>query len=248
MKLILFLFAFFQALFGLSPNDAKTSAIRWPFNRPTGTFERDALQRGFQVYKEVCAACHSLNHVRYRNLKALGFSEAQVKVIAAESTIEDGPNDQGEMATRPRRPNDPFKDPYPNEQAARAANGGSYPVDLSLITKARANGPNYLYNLLTGYTVAPKDLQIFAGKYYNPHFPGKQISMPPPLTPGLVSYGDGTKATVEQMAQDVVSFLVWAGEPELETRHAMGIKVLIFLMVWVMLLYFAYRSIWGKLK
>jgi ubiquinol-cytochrome c reductase cytochrome c1 subunit len=253
MSRILFLLLILGSLAWAEIASAEEDAVpppskSWTFNSPQGNFDRASLQRGFQVYKEVCAACHSLNHVRYRNLKALGFSEDQVKAIAAENTIMDGPNDEGQMVERPRRPNDFFYDPYPNEQAARAANGGGYPVDLSLITKARADGPNYLYALLTNYQNAPKNVTLFAGKYYNPHFPGQQIAMPPPLTPGLVSYSDGTQATVEQMAQDVVNFLAWAAEPELETRHAMGIKVSLFLLVWAALLYFAYRTIWGKLK
>jgi ubiquinol-cytochrome c reductase cytochrome c1 subunit len=248
MKLLLFLFVFIKSILGIDSNAIKAPSLHWSFNSPTGTFDRASLQRGFQVYKEVCAVCHSLNHVRYRNLKALGFSEDQVKAIAGGYTIMDGPNDQGQMVERPRLPNDTFNDPYPNEQAARAANGGAYPIDLSLVTKARANGPNYVHALLTGYAEAPKNVKLFSGKYYNPYFPDEQISMPPPLTPGLVSYGDGTQATVEQMSQDVVTFLVWVAEPELEARHAMGIKVIIFLLVWVALLYFAYRSIWCKFK
>lgn len=248
MKLILFIFAFLKSLTWNLPNVEEHKSIHWSFNSPTGTFDQASLQRGFQVYKEVCAACHALNHVRYRNLKALGFTPDQIKALAAEHTIADGPNDQGQMTERPRRPNDFLYDPYPNEQAARAANGGSYPVDLSLITKARNNGPNYVYNLLTNYQNAPKHIALIPGKYYNPHFPGEQIAMPPPLTPGLVAYSDGTPATVEQMAKDVVTFLVWASEPELEARHALGIKATIFLLAWVTLLYFAYRAIWAKLK
>ena len=248
MKVLLFISAFFKSLFGEGPETMPIPSLNWSFSSPTGTYDRESLQRGFQVYKEVCAACHSLNHVRYRNLKALGFSEAQVKAIAAGYTIADSPNDQGQMVERPRRPNDFFNDPYPNEQAARSANGGAYPVDLSLITKARAQGANYVYALLTGYATPPQTINLFAGKHYNPYFPGQQIAMPPPLTPGLVSYGDGTEATVEQMAKDVVHFLAWAAEPELETRHTIGIKVLIFLLVWIALLYFVYRNIWGKIK
>jgi ubiquinol-cytochrome c reductase cytochrome c1 subunit len=248
MNRMLFLFLILSPLAWAEENISPPPEKSWSFNSPTGTYDRASLQRGFQVYKEVCAACHSLNHVRYRNLKALGFSEDQVKAIAAGHTITDSPNDQGQMVERPRRPNDFFNDPYPNEQAARAANGGAYPVDLSLITKARAHGPNYIYALLTGYQKPPQTVTLFADKYYNPYFPGQQISMSPPLTPGLVSYGDGTQATVEQMAKDVVSFLAWAAEPELETRHTMGIKVLIFLLVWVALLYFVYRNIWSRIK
>jgi ubiquinol-cytochrome c reductase cytochrome c1 subunit len=248
MKILLFISAFFKSLFGEGPEAIPIPSINWSFNSPVGNYDRASLQRGFQVYKEVCAACHSLNHVRYRNLKTLGFSEAQIKAIAAGYTITDSPNDQGQMVERPRRPNDFFNAPYPNEQAARAANGGAYPVDLSLITKARTHGPNYVYALLTGYADTPQTVTLFAGKYYNAYFPGQQIAMPPPLTPGIVSYGDGTKATVAQMSKDVVTFLTWAAEPELETRHTMGIKVLIFLLVWIVLLYFVYRNIWGRIR
>ena len=248
MKALVLFIMLAHTVLGADAKVPKTPAVQWSFNSAMGTFDRASLQRGFQVYKEVCAACHSLNYVRYRHLKALGFSEAQVKAIAAQYTIMDTPNDQGVIQERSRRPNDPFNNPYPNEQAARAANGGAYPLDLSLITKARANGPTYIYNLLTGYKNAPANVKVLRGLYYNPHFPGEQIAMPPPLTPELVSYGDGTKATVEQMARDVVTFLAWAGEPELEVRHAMGVKVFLFFLVWIILLCFVYRSIWGRLK
>ena len=220
----------------------------WSFNTPLGTFDRAELQRGFQVYKDVCAACHSLSRLRFRELKALGFKESHIKTIASEYQVTDGPNEEGESYERAALPSDSFPAPYPNEQAARTANGGAYPLDLSLITKAREGGADYLYALLTGYETCPKTLQLFEGKHYNPYFPGNQISMPPPLSEGLVTYTDGTPATVRQMARDVTAFLAWVSEPELEARHAMGIKVLVFLFVLSLLLYAVYRNVWRRVS
>lgn len=218
----------------------------WSFATPLGTFDRAELQRGFQVYKEVCAACHSVNQLRFRELGALGFGEKQVKALAAEYQVQDGPNEEGEMFERPGRPGDAMPGPYPNEQAARAANDGAYPVDLSLVVKAREHGADYLYALLTGYETCPKDVTLFEGKNYNPYFQGGQISMAPPLTEGIVTYGDGTPATVPQMARDVTAFLAWVAEPELEQRREMGVKVLIFLLILSVLLYGVYKAVWRR--
>lgn len=221
---------------------------KWPFEGAFGKFDRQSIQRGYQVYKEVCAACHSLNRVYYRNLLDIGFSEAEVKAIAAEYTVIDGPDEAGDMFERPAKPSDKYVPPYPNENAARASNGGAYPVDLSLIVKARPNGANYVYSLLNGYEEAPSTMKIPAGMYYNRYFSGHQIAMPNPLSNDLVEYMDGTKASVAQMSSDVVNFLQWAAEPEMEHRNQMGIKVLIFLMVMTLLFYIAKKRIWSDVE
>lgn len=220
------------------------AAQSWSFNGPFGTFDRAELQRGYQVYKEVCAACHAMKYVAFRNLRNIGFSEAEVKALAATFQITDGPNDSGEMFQRPGLPSDKFPSPFPNEKAARAANGGAYPPDLSLMAKARAGGPDYLYALLTGYKDAPADFKVGEGLNYNEAFPGHQIAMPKPLNDDQVTYADGTKASVEQMARDVSAFLMWAAEPKLEERKRMGFKVMVFLIVLTGLFFAAKKRIW----
>lgn len=216
----------------------------WSFDGPFGTFDRGELQRGYQVYKEVCAACHAMKYVAFRNLRDIGFSEAEVKALAATFEVTDGPNDSGEMFQRPGLPYDRFPSPFANEKAARAANGGAYPPDLSLIAKARANGPNYLYALLTGYKPAPAGFELAEGMNYNEYFPGHQIAMPQPLNDDQVTYADGTKATVSQMARDVTTFMMWAAEPKLEERKRMGLKVMIFLVIMTGLFFAAKKRIW----
>jgi len=218
----------------------------WSFTGITGKFDRASIQRGFQIYKEVCAACHSLNRVYYRNLEEVGFSAGEVKTIARQYQVTDGPDDYGEMYKKPAEPFNAFVAPFPNEQAARAANGGAYPVDLSLIIKARPNGADYLYALLLGYEEAPAGMKLQPGMSYNKYFPGNQIAMPKPLFDNQVEYIDGTAATTEQMSRDVVNFLQWASEPEMEKRNKMGIKVIIFLIILSTLFYFTKRSIWSK--
>ncbi|MFN3460658.1 MAG: cytochrome c1 [Oceanibaculum sp.] len=220
----------------------------WSFSGLFGTFDRAAAQRGFQVYKEVCATCHGAYHLSYRNLADLGFSEAEVKAIAAEDTVIDGPNDEGEMFERPAEPSDKFKRPFPNENAARFANGGAYPPDLSLIVKARPGGADYLYALLTGYQEAPADVEMMEGMNYNAYFPGHQIAMAQPLYPDSVTYADGTTASVEQMSRDLTTFLAWAAEPEMERRKQMGISVMLFLIVLTGLAYGSMRKIWADVK
>lgn len=222
--------------------------LRWQFDGYHGTVDRQSAQRGFQVYREVCAACHSLRLVSYRNLASLGYSEAQVKTIAAEAMVIDGPNDDGDMFERPGRPSDRFPSPFPNEQAARASNGGSFPADLSLIVKARPDGANYLYSLLTGYDVPPEDAAVGPGMHYNPYFPGKQIAMPPPLSQDLVEYTDGTEASVDQMSRDLVNFLQWTAEPEMEERKRMGLKVLAYMLIFTILFYFAKKRVWRDVE
>jgi ubiquinol-cytochrome c reductase cytochrome c1 subunit len=220
----------------------------WSFEGMMGTFDRSQLQRGFQVYREVCAACHGLKRVYYRNLAALGYSEAQIKAVAAEYTVIDGPDDEGEMFDRPGRPSDNFVSPYPNVNAARAVNNGTYPYDLSLITKARAGGADYITALLTGYNEPPADVEVMAGMHWNDYYSGHQIAMAKPLSDGQLSYADGTEATTEQMAKDVSAFLTWAAEPSLEVRKRMGIKVLIFLSIFAFILYLVKRKIWADVK
>jgi ubiquinol-cytochrome c reductase cytochrome c1 subunit len=221
----------------------------WSFEGVFGGYDRAALQRGFQVYQKVCAACHPVTHLAFRDLEELGYSEDQIKGIAAQYQVTDGPNDQGQMFQRQARPSDPIPGPFPNEQAARAANNGALPPDLSLITKAREHGANYVDALLTGFKDAPKDVKVADGMYYNEYFPGHQIKMPPPLTEDsqLVIYADGTKATVAQMSHDVVTFLSWAAEPNLEERHRTGFKVILFLVITAGVFYAAKRKIWAAL-
>lgn len=223
----------------------KPPARDWSFDGMFGTFDRGAAQRGFQVYQEVCAACHSLKLVAYRNLSGIGLSEDQIKAIAAEVEVTDGPNDEGEMFQRPARPSDRFVKPFANDNAARAANNGALPPDLSLMVKARKGGADYLHALLTGYKEEPPaGIKLSEGMNYNLYFPGNQIAMAPPVADDAVEYADGTKATADQIATDVATFLAWAAEPELEERKRLGIKVLLFLIVLTGMLYAVKRQVW----
>jgi ubiquinol-cytochrome c reductase cytochrome c1 subunit len=219
----------------------------WSFEGPFGTFDRAAAQRGLQVYEEVCSNCHALSLLAYRNLAGLGYSADQIKAIAAQKEVTDGPNESGDMFERPARPSDHFVSPFANEEAAKAANGGALPPDLSLIVKARAGGPDYIYALLTGFKEEPPaGFTLLEGSYYNEYFPGHQIAMPPPLSEGLVQFADGTPASVDQMAHDVTVFLSWAANPKLEDRKQTGIKVILFLLVLTALLYAYKRRVWAK--
>jgi cytochrome c1 len=247
---------------------------KWSFAGLFGRFDQAELQRGFQVYREVCSACHGLKRINFRNLAEPGgpmFSADGVKGLAESYRIEDGPNDQGKMFQRPGRPSDAFPSPYKNEQEARATQNGAYPPDLSLITKARTAGENtsvfatigsmlrdipngyqeagsdYVYALLTGYTNPPADLTLAPGMTYNRAFPGHQIAMIPPLQPGQIKYEDGTQGTVEQYAKDVTAFLSWAGDPKLEERKRMGFIVVIYLLITAVLVYLAKKRMWAKL-
>lgn len=223
--------------------------VNWSFTGLLGTFKRDQLQRGFEVYRKVCATCHGLKRIAYRHLSDLGFSEAEIKALAAEREYQDGPNDQGEMFTRKGKPTDYMISPYANDKAARATNNGSLPPDLSLITKARKDGVNYIYSLLTGYVKPPKDFVVQEGLHYNPYFPTLQLAMTNPLTSdGLVTYNDGKIATVDQMAQDVTAFLSWAAEPESEKRRQMGVKVIFYLAIMTALFYASMRKVWKDVK
>lgn len=223
--------------------------MKWEFDGIFGRFDQASIQRGYQVYKEVCSACHSLKLMSYRNLQDIGFSEAEVKQIAAEYLVNDGPNDDGDMFERPALPSDKFVGPYANEQAARSANGGAYPPDLSLIIKARHDGANYVYSLLTGYKDAPDGFELAEGKNYNPYFEGRQISMPSPINDdGQVEYKDGTVASKEQMIIDVVNFLQYAAEPETQHRKKMGVRTMIFLSILFILMLLAKKAIWKNVK
>jgi ubiquinol-cytochrome c reductase cytochrome c1 subunit len=221
------------------------------FEGPFGHFDRQQLQRGFQVYKEVCAGCHGLNYVAFRNLQDLGYSEAEVRAIADQWAIQvPSINPQtGEPATRKALPSDTFPSPYPNDIAARAANNNAVPPDLSLLVKAREDGANYVYSLLTGYENPPQGVEVPQGLHYNPYFHSIKIAMPKPITAdGQVTYADGTAPTVSQMSRDVTAFLTWAAEPNLEKRHQMGWAVLLFLIAATILSYFAYRNVWADRK
>lgn len=217
----------------------------WSFNGIFGTYDRLSAQRGFQVYKEVCSTCHALSLLSYRNLGELGFSEEEVAAIAAQYVVIAGPDEDGEMFERPAVPSDRFFSPYPNEQAARAANNGAYPTDLSVITKARVGGPDYLYAFLVGFEEAPADTEMMPGMFWNAYFPGHQVAMPNILIDDGVAFADGTGASVAQQAWDVTNFLMWAAEPHLEARKEMGLKVVLFLVVFTGLMYAVKRKIWS---
>jgi len=238
----------------------------WSFAGPFGKFNQGQLQRGLKVYKEVCSNCHSLNLVAFRNLAdpgGPGYSAAQAAAFASDYKIKDGPNDAGDMFERPGRVADYFPAPFPNEQAARASNGGAAPPDLSLMAKARGyergfpqfvfdafsqfqeKGPNYIHAILNGYKEKPAGFSLPEGSYYNVYFPGHSIKMPPPLSDGQVTYDDGSPATVEQYSRDVAAFLMWTAEPHLEARKRLGMQVMLFLIVLAGLLYFTKRKIWA---
>jgi ubiquinol-cytochrome c reductase cytochrome c1 subunit len=221
-------------------------AEEWSFNGIFGTFDRAQLQRGYQVYSEVCHACHAMKFLSFRNLEQIGFTPDQVAQIASEFEVQDGPNDEGDMFMRPAKASDKMPSPFPNEQAARFANNGAYPPDQSLIVEARKGGADYIYALMTGYRdPAPEGFKLNPGMYYNEYFPGHQIAMAPPLSDGRVDYTDGTEATLSQQAKDVTAFLTWIAEPNLEARKRMGVMVLLFLLVLTGMLYALKRQIWS---
>lgn len=237
----------------------------WSFAGPFGTYDKAQLQRGLKIYKEVCSACHSMELVAFRTLEGLGYSEAQVKALAAEYETTDGPNADGEMFTRPALPSDYFPSPFPNKEAAAAANNGAAPPDFSLIAKARGvergfplfvfdiftqyaeGGPDYIHALLTGYEEeAPAGMEIAEGTYYNPYFiAGKSLAMAPPLSDGQVTYDDGSPETVDQYARDVSAFLMWAAEPHLEARKQTGFSVMAFMILFTGLVYLTKRKVWA---
>jgi ubiquinol-cytochrome c reductase cytochrome c1 subunit len=227
---------------------AHPKQMQWSFDGVFGRVDKPAAQRGFQVYKEVCSACHSLKRVSFRQLQDLGFPEAEVKSLAAGYTITDGPNDAGDMFERPGRLSDYLPRPHANDKAAAAANGGALPPDLSLIIKARHDGANYVYSLLTGYGQAvPEHVSVPEGAHYNPYMDGSVIKMAAPLANDSVTYQDETKATLDQQVMDVVNFLQWAAEPEMEARKSMGIKVMLFLGIMTVFFYLVKKRIWSDL-
>tara|TARA_A100001011_G_scaffold347953_1_gene385457 strand:- start:11475 stop:12260 length:786 start_codon:yes stop_codon:yes gene_type:complete len=228
----------------------KPIKVDWSFKGLTGKFDRASLQRGFQVYKEVCASCHSMQYLSYRNLGEPGgpeFSKEEVKAISASVEVQDGPDSQGEMFTRPGKPSDKFVSPYPNMEASIAANGGAYPPDMSVLVKARPGGANYIYSVLMGYEDPPSGFVLDEGVYYNKYMTGNKIKMSKPLLEGIVEYSDGTLASEEQMAKDVTTFLAWAAEPELETRHKTGFKVLVYLILLSILVYLSMKKVWSRI-
>jgi ubiquinol-cytochrome c reductase cytochrome c1 subunit len=220
----------------------------WSFNGPFGTYDRAALQRGFQVYNEVCAACHSMKYMAFRNLAGIGLSPEQIKAIAASKTVPGDLDDDGKPTTRPGLPSDHFPSPFPNDKAARAANSGAVPPDQSLLVSARPDGANYIYALIAeGYKEPPAGTKVPDGLYYNSVFPGFNIHMPPPLTDGSVTYADGTKATVAQETHDVVTFLTYVANPEMEERKHMGVRVAGFLILLTGVTYAAKRKLWANI-
>lgn len=220
----------------------------WSFEGPLGTYDRPSVQRGLQVYEEVCSACHSLKYVHYRDLAGIGYNAAQIKAIASEKTVT-FIDDKGESAERDAKAADQFVSPFPNDGQARVANGGAFPPDLSLIVKARRGGADYIAALLyEGYQEAPADFDLMEGRYYNTFFSAHQIAMPPPLFDDMVEYADGTAATVQQMSVDVTAFLAWAADPSMEERKNLGFNILIFLVVLSFLLYLVKRKIWMRLE
>lgn len=226
------------------------ASVAWPWSHEgmTESYDHAAIRRGFQVYQQVCAACHSLEYIHYRDLVGVCYTEEEAKAMAAEVEVVDGPNDEGEMFDRPGRLSDPLPRPYANEQAARYANGGAYPPDLSLMTNARPNGQNYLFSLLLGYKEPPAGVSVREGLYYNPYFPGGAIAMPRMLADGGVEYDDGTPSNSSQQAKDVTTFLAWAASPEQDERKLMGIKAMTLIAImWTYAIY-QKRLRWSTLK
>jgi len=243
----------------------KPKNLSWSFAGPFGHYDKGELQRGLKVYKEVCSACHSMSLVSFRTLTDLGYSEDQVKAFAAEYEVQDGPNGDGEMFTRTAVASDYFPSPFPNHEAAAAANGGAAPPDFSLIAKARGitrgfptfvfdiftqyqeGGPDYIYSLLTGYEEPPAGVEVAPGTHYNPYFANAAaLAMAPPLSDGQVTYDDGSPETLEQYSKDVSSFLMWAAEPHLEDRKRTGFMVMVFLVIFTVLLYLTKKSIYSR--
>lgn len=258
MRTVLFAAAV-TLLFGFAPltsvqaagGDVEITHKEWTFDGVFGRFDRQQLQRGFQVYREVCSACHGLDYIAFRNLPEIGYSEDQAKVIASDYFIEECCDDQGDIIDRDAILSDYIPNPYPNEQFARASNNGALPPDLSLMTKARADGPDYVYSLMMGYSEdIPADVEadMMPGMYYNVAFEGNQIAMAPQLFDELLEYSDGTPATMSQMSEDVAAFLHWAAEPKLEVRKQTGVRVFLFTLVFTVLAYFLKRRIWADVE
>ena len=212
-----------------------------------GKIDKAAARRGLQVYTEICAGCHGLKHVAYRNLTDLGLSMEQVKAFAAQFEVKALPNDEGEVNMRAALPYDKFVEPYDNDNLAKAMNNGAVPPDLSLIIKARAGGASYFYGLLAGYEEAPDNFDVGNG-YYNKVYPGHVIAMPQPLYGDDVEYVDGTEASLEQEINDLTMFLTWTAQPELDNRKEMGFKTILFLIFMTIILFMSYRKIWKRVK
>jgi len=249
--LVIFALFCFSINHSYSAETTKLLKTDWSFKGLFGKFDRGSLQRGYQVYTEVCASCHSMKYLSYRNLGEKGgpeFSEAEVKAIAASFEVIDGPNADGEMFERSGKPSDKFVMPYDNVKAAQAANGGAYPPDMSVLVKARGGGVDYIYSLLQGYEETPSGMTLDEGVHYNKYMYGNKIRMAAPLSDGIVEYGDGTEATVEQMSKDVTTFLMWAAEPHLESRHQMGFKAIVYLIILTILVYFSMKKIWSRVE
>ena len=230
-------------------NNNKFIETNWTFDGLFGTFDRASLQRGYQVYTEVCSGCHSVQHLSYRNLSEKGgpeFSADEAKAIASQFEVEDGPNSDGEMFVRSARLSDKFAKPYPNVEASTAANGGAYPPDMSVLAKARTGGADYIYSLLLGYEDTPEGFELDDGVYYNKYMPGNKIKMSEPISDGIVEYADGTEPTKEQVAKDITAFLVWASEPHLESQHRMGFKTIVYLIILITLVYMSKQKIWAR--
>ena len=230
-------------------NKAEFIKNHWSFEGVFGTFDRTSLQRGYQVYQEVCSGCHSVQHLSYRNLSEKcgpEFLPEEVKAIAAQFEVTDGPNEDGEMFTRPGRLSDKFISPFPNVKAAAVANGGAYPPDMSVLAKARKGGANYIYSLLMGYEEAPAGYELDDGVYYNKYMPSEKIKMAEPISDGIVEYADGTETSKAQIARDVTAFLVWAADPHLEARHKIGFKVFFYLIILLTLVYLSKQKVWSR--
>ena len=249
--ILFILFTFNSQKVEAGENNKELLKVDWSFKGLFGKFDRASLQRGYQVYTEVCASCHSMKLLSYRNLVEKGgpeFSEDQAKAIASNFELRDGPNSDGEMFTRSAKLSDKFVKPYQNIEEAKASNGGAYPPDMSVLVKARSGGADYIYSLLLGYDEPPSNIQLDDGVYYNTYMPGNKIMMPNPLSEDLIEYSDGTKATNEQMAKDVVTFLAWAAEPHLEARHRIGFKAILYLIILTILAYFSMKKIWSRIE
>jgi len=219
--------------------------INWSWNGIFGTVDLAAAQRGFQIYSQVCSNCHSMKQLHYRDLEGIGLSPEQVKAIASTVTVPKGVDDQGNPKQGPATPADQFRSPFPNEEAARSANNGAAPPDLSVIVNAREGNADYVYGILTGFVQPPPGFKVQSGLYYNKYFPGHQIHMPPPLQADTVTYADGTKATLDQEAHDVVTFLEWTANPEMTQRKQIGARVILFLLLMTGLTYAVKRKIWS---
>ena len=251
IKLLIILFFLSISKSFAAENTAKFLETDWTFKGLFGKFDRASLQRGYQVYTEVCASCHSMKYLSYRNLSEKGgpeFSEAEAKAIAASFEVTDGPDSTGEMFTRPAKLSDKFVMPYANDEEAKSANGGAYPPDMSVLVKARKGGADYVYSLLLGYEDPPSGIKLDDGVYYNKYMYGNKIKMSNQLSDGLVEYSDGTNATVEQMSKDVTTFLMWAAEPHLEARHKMGFKAILYLIILTTLVYLSMKKIWSRVE